>query len=42
MLGAGTRESIEQIGSGLNRMDYTQKEVYAEIKYGTIFIKDVG
>ena len=29
-LGTGLKESFEQIKTGLNRMDYTQKEVYQE------------
>jgi hypothetical protein len=29
-LGVGTKESLEQIGSGLNRQDYTQKEIYGQ------------
>lgn len=29
-LGTGVKESFEQITTGLNRMDYTQKEVYSE------------
>lgn len=29
-LGLGTRESIKQFATGLNRMDYTQKEVYGQ------------
>ncbi len=29
-LGLGSKESIEQMISGLNRMDYTQKEIYGQ------------
>ena len=29
-LGLGTKEAFEQVATGLNRMDYTQKEVYGQ------------